>query len=129
MPGENTIFSTLTTFSGPEEYFVNRDSHFKELENSFLFRGILTTSPIISDSKGNPTVGYGFNLSAKTSPTEYRSLETKKAYFTHVFGTLTAEQMLALRHIDDYNSERIVSIGGESRKLKIADILDGVAQS
>ncbi len=132
MPAKNTIFSTLSELDVNETYLASRASYFKPLENPGLFdSGPSGFSAIHDDGKSYPTIGYGYNLTdwnpdGNPETDDYgRSIEVNTAYFTHVFGTLTAEQESALQLIDKFNSKTAILIDGVTRALTLDDLLDG----
>jgi len=81
-------------------YTEARNNLIKEVENSFLAQGLTMFGgqniSAIHDVRGNPTVGYGYDLTQ-------RPIAEIEAFITHAFGgTLTTLQEAGLQLIRDF---------------------------
>jgi len=90
----NQKLKNLLTEDLSTNYKDARDNYFKYHENSYLAQGNPLVGPINygkihDDSVGIPTIGYGYNLSARSS-TEIT------AYLTHVYYSLILPKTVAI---------------------------------
>ncbi len=122
MPGKNGINGTALNidFAGLN-YESYRNNYFKELENDVLLAaGSAGVSTIHDDGDGNPTIGYGYNLTNRT-------LEVNTAYFTEAFGTLSPTQINALQKLEAWRIGTETLVNGALRTLTSQDIINGAA--